>query len=252
MPARLKRWGIIVLALLIVVGISFVFVATPSEPIFNGIRLSEILSDGSVFNFWNNPTNYPVGRLAQNSLGQKQRVYLLAFHHMGDAAWPVLLNELQAKDSKLKTWLIRRARSQKWVRITIMPANERVAIAMLATRDLATVPPKFKHSIDPTWRGLKESSRQKILLDLVNLLTITHPDDRESATICFLLGTVDANKAAAISALKQAAGDGVPGAKEALKSILENDRGSMLPAVRQPSLPEPDHAALKTADPRPP
>ena len=220
MPARLKYWGFIGLLAVIVAGISEVFVTAPSEPIFNGIRLSEILNDGLLFNYWRgNPTNYPVGRLAQNSIRQKQRVYLLAFHRMGDAVWPVLLNELQAKDSKLKSWLIKWATSQKLVRIKIEPAYERVAIATLATLELGSVPHViFKTSIDPTWRGLKASSRQKITLDLVKLLS-TNPGGRESANICFLLGSIEGNEAVVIPALKQAARGGVPGAQEALKRL---------------------------------
>ena len=175
------------------------------DPVYNGIRLSEILGDEKLWRSTASGTRevaimvFGVDWIVEpgnfTSYSSREREYFHAFHHLGETAWPVLLSEFQAKDPKLKTWV----RDSDWVPQFISERVElssdpggtgsdprRTRLAFLAIRELILPPAARDEWMDPTWHGIEEfppQFRRKLVVDLADALRVQLKDLRMASSI---------------------------------------------------------------------
>ena len=231
MQPRLKFFrvvfpGVVVVAV-VIAAVMALSGSSRRDPVCNGIRLSEILRNErmwglhiSGFSSYSGGGVSPTITIVTNYYTPREQEYFSAFHSMGEAAWPILLSELQAKDSKMKSWLIKRARFQDLFRIKWVSSEERSEHARSAILELMTG--RQLSFQDPSWRGIEEfrpTFRRECLLDLIALEQNHLNDPVRTPPICFLLDAVGTNAAAAIPVLKEAVRAGEPFAAEALEKV---------------------------------
>ena len=202
-----------------------------------GIRLSEILRDSHTFLI-----STESGGNSSTLTNSDARIEesLSAFRCMAEAAWPVLVAEFEAKDSKLTSWI-----TQPWIRrfipVKVVPAE----IRRMAAYDL--IDHILYADSDSTWRGIdgfQPSFRRRMVLDLADLLqrhlkglfastSESRTDQMIAITACDWLQAVGTDQDLSIPALVLAARAGVPGARGKLASALGKARETSL--ASQPS-----------------
>jgi len=219
MQPRFKHFWVVFLGVVVVaVIVSAVMVYSESfrrDPVCNGIRLSEILRDQGIW-------------MADNTHPRIQQEYFHALCGMGRDAWPILLSELQTRDSKLET----RGTPgiQRFIPFRYVPSDERRNRAWAAIFELILPPderfntPEGSLVWDHRWLGIKEFApwfRRRIVTELADVVRF-HLDDLELAgATCELLHFVGSDGLYAVPALDQAARAGVPGATTALARVRE-------------------------------
>jgi hypothetical protein len=240
----------VVAAVVVVAGI--IAYSVLHEPVYQGIGLNEVLDDKTLW-LKPMPRTTEVGHLAFPEIySARELEHIHALHCMGQAAWPVLLDELQAEDSKpnkLKLWAMQPA-VQRFIPIKFAPARRHIISAtFLPMAELIAAPGHRTFMEDSTWRGIEEFPPQfrRIVLDLAaalrnqmsrlaqsrqksgiqgrpqqGLFVNSHQRVLELANfICLMIGRTGTNGVAAIPALEQAVHEDafVGGAKNALIRI---------------------------------
>ena len=227
MRARFKHIRVLCLSggFIVAVAITIsVFNLAPANPVSNGIRLSEILRDQRM---WNKATGVGYeGFVDRYSIREQEEIH--ALHRIRESAWPVLLTELRAKDSKLKSWFIKAAMKAKWIWILRFihlhtpPSVNRNFIATLAIQEMVLPPDERTKTQDRAWHGIEEfpaSFRRKMVLDLAGVLQARLNDEVTAVTCCDLLRRIGTDSEAAIPALQSAARARVPMADYALQEL---------------------------------
>ena len=222
--SRVVFMGVVLIAVVAAAVMAFSESSGHQDPVCNGIRLSEILRNERMWGFhWSGFSGTIVSTtitIVTNNYTPREQEYFSAFHSMGEAAWPVLLSELQAKDSKMKSWMIKLARSQHLFRIKWATSEERSRHARSAILEL--IDGRQLSFQDSSWRGIeafRPTFRRECVLELIALEQNHLNDPVRTPPICILLDAVGTNAAAAIPVLKKAVRAGDPFAAEALENV---------------------------------
>lgn len=194
------------------------------DPVCNGIRLSDILHDQKLWGLDLGGRIHTAYGL-QFILPPREAELMRAFHRMGEDAWPILLLELQVKDSAIASAL----RKYAWIPRFITnspPSDTRNQIATLAIEELIRLPGERTSIQDRTWRGIEEfpaSFRLQVALDLAGMLRTHLHDTNLAIRVCAMLRHIGTNAKPAIPALEKAASAGITGAREALERARAGD-----------------------------
>lgn len=207
------------------------------EPHYNGVRLRQILTEAGTI--WPSGGVFSGGAYSVPPFVGRRKELQNALHGMSEEAFPILLQEMQSADSKLRVWF--RTFSEKYgvLRLKIASAEERRERAWCAFVDLTSVG-GFRPTHDTNWRGFLEFDlglRRDFVLKVVEVLEHNRKDVMIQENLGWFLYMIAAESRPAIPYLQEAAARNAPYAKHALRRIREEEEEASILKSANPGKP---------------